>query len=325
MDLELTLACLDYLDRTRALIDGTVKPHGITLRCTRFTPYDLFQRVAQRVEFDVAEMSFSTYASLLSRGDARYIAIPVFLSRHFRHGFIFVCGGSDIHVPADLIGRKVGVPEYEMTAAMWQRAILQHDFGIRPDQLLWLQGGELTPGYMPRQQLRSPRGVSIGNIPDDRTLHEMLAGGEIDALLCPHQPSALLDGSGRVRRLFPNYVELEQEYLKRTGFFPIMHLMVLRRALYAEHPWVANALVEAFGAARDAGWRRLTELGALAVMLPWLPAELEQVVRTMGPTFWAYGFQENYSILNAMCQYSYEQELSARLLEPEELFAPETF
>jgi 4,5-dihydroxyphthalate decarboxylase len=180
-DLQLTFASLDYLDRTRALIDGSVKPSRITLRCLQFSPYELFRRVAQNVEFDIAEMSFSTYARLVSRGDTRYTAIPVFLSRHFRHGFIFVHGDSDIRTPSDLIDRRVGVPEYEMTAALWQRALLLHEHGVRPDQLFWLQGGELVPGFDPRQQLPAPRGVSIGFIPENCTLHEMLASGEIDA------------------------------------------------------------------------------------------------------------------------------------------------
>src|SRR5262249_2517852 len=146
-DLQLTFASLDYFDRTRALVDGSVKPRGIQLRCLQFSPYELFRRVAQGVEFAVAEMSFSTYASLVSRGDRRYTALPVFLSRHFRHGFIFVHGASEIQTPADLIGRRVGVPEYEMTAALWQRAVLLHDYGVRPDQLRWFQGGESIPGY----------------------------------------------------------------------------------------------------------------------------------------------------------------------------------
>lgn len=321
--LGLTFASLDYLDRTRALLDGSVKPEGIELTCLRFGPYELFQRVAQGVEFDVAEMSASTYMSMVSQGDRRYVAIPVFLSRQFRHGYIFVHGASDIRAPGDLAGRRVGVPDYEMTAALWQRAILMHDFGVQPEQISWFQGGEFKPGFVKRVDL-PVTGVSIDVIPDDRTLHDMVATGEIDAVLCPHRPAALTDGSGRVRRLFPDFVEVERDYYRRTGLFPIMHLTVVRRDLYDEHPWVAASLVRAFVEAQALGWKRMGELGSLAVMLPWLTRDLEEIAEELGPAFWAYGFRENQAVVEAMCRYSFEQRLSARELAPEELFAPET-
>jgi 4,5-dihydroxyphthalate decarboxylase len=322
--LQLTFAGLDYLDRTRALVDGSLALGNIELEYKKMGPYELFQRVAQGVEFDVAEMSASTYMSLVSQGDDRYVGLPIFLSRHFRHGYIFVNGAVDIRVPADLVGRRVGVPDYEMTAALWQRAFLRHDFGIRPDQIHWLQGGEFAPGFVERQKTPVEEGVSIGHIPEDRTLHDMVATGEIDAVLCPHRPAGLSDGSGRVRRLFPDYVEVEQEYFRRTGFFPIMHLTLVRRDLYEQHPWIAVALTEAFTQAQRLGWRRLQELGSLAVMLPWLTRDLEEIAEVMGPEHWRYGFAENRAILEAMCQYSFEQGLSVRLCTPEELFAPET-
>jgi len=324
-ELELSFAGLDYLDRTRAIVDGSVRPAGISLRCQIFSsPYELFARVAQRVEFDVAEMSFGPYASLFSRGDDRYIGVPVFPSRHFRHGFIFVHGPSEIRRPADLVGKRVGVPDYEMTAALWQRAIFMHDFDIHPGQMLWFQGGEFAPGFVERQKLPAPPGVSLDVIPEERTLHDMLATGELDALLCPHQPESLNDGSGRVRRLFPNYVEDERDYYARTGFFPIVHTLVMRRELYEAHRWIPASLLAAFRASQAAGWRRLNELGALAVMLPWLPQQLEDISRALGPEFWPQGFAANRSILDAMCHSTYEQGLSRQRLVPEELFAAET-
>jgi 4,5-dihydroxyphthalate decarboxylase len=322
--LQLTFASLDYLDRTRALVDGSLQPEGIELTCLKMGPYELFQRVAQQVEFDVAEMSASTYMSLVSQGDDRYVGLPIFLSRHFRHGYIFVNGAGDISEPGDLVGRRVGVPDYEMTAALWQRAFLLHDFGIHPRQIEWLQGGEFAPGFVERQKTPVEDGVSIGQVPEDRTLHDMVATGEIDAVLCPHRPAGLSDGSGRVRRLFPDYVEVEKEYFRRTGFFPIMHLTLLRRELYEKQPWVAAALTEAFTEAQRLGWQRLGELGSLGVMLPWLTRDLEEIAEVMGPQHWRYGFAENRGILEAMCQYSFEQGLSVRLCTPEELFAPET-
>lgn len=323
-DRQLTLASLDYLDRTRGLMDGSVRPKGIELNCVRMGPYELFQRVAQKVEFDVAEMSASTYMSLLSQGDDRYVGLPIFLSRHFRHGYIFVHGASDIAVPGDLAGRRVGVPEYEMTAALWQRAILDHDYGVSPEHIRWFQGGEFAPGFVERQKTPIQSGVTIEQIPEDRTLHDMVATGEIDAVMCPHRPAGLSDGSGRVRRLFPDFVQVEQDYYRRTGFFPIMHLTLVRRDLYEADPSIATALCEAFAEAKALSWRRLGELGSLGVMLPWLTRDLEEIAEVMGPDHWHYGFRENHEILEAMCQYSFEQGLSVRKLVPEELFAPVT-
>ncbi|MGA8296402.1 MAG: PhnD/SsuA/transferrin family substrate-binding protein, partial [Acidimicrobiales bacterium] len=170
--LKLTFASLDYLDRTRALSEGTVQPEGIALDCVRLGPYQLFQKVAQDDEFDVAEMSASTFIALTSRNDEKYVAIPVFLSRRFRHGDIFVHGPSDISGPKDLVGRKVGVPDYEMTAALWQRAFLQHDFGVTPDQMSWFQGGEFSPGFVQRVELNLSPGVHVDVIPEDHTLHD---------------------------------------------------------------------------------------------------------------------------------------------------------
>jgi 4,5-dihydroxyphthalate decarboxylase len=323
-ELHLTFASLDYLDRTRALIDGSVRPDGYSLTVQTYQPYDLFARVAQRVEFDVAEMSFGTYAGIYSRGDRRYVGIPIFPSRHFRHGFIFVYGESDIREPADLRGKRVGVPDYEMTAALWQRAILLHDFGVQSCEMQWFQGGEFAPGFVERQKLPPPPGVSIGLIPDDRTLHDMVATGEIDAVFCPHLPAALNDGSARVRRLFPDYVAVEKEYYARTGFFPIMHMLVMRRELYEANRWIPASLVAAYSASQVRGWQRLTELGALGVMLPWLPRDLEEISTCLGPEFWAHGFMANRKILSAMCEYSYEQALVQRRISAEELFAEET-
>jgi 4,5-dihydroxyphthalate decarboxylase len=211
-----------------------------------------------------------------------------------------------------------------MTAAVWQRAVLTHDHGVAPEQLQWFQGGEFAPGFVQRVELPSRPELSIEVIPQERTLHDMLATGEIDALLCPHTPAALSDGSGRVRRLFPDYVEVEQDYYRRTGIFPIMHLMVVRRDLQEAHPWVAASLTTAFAQAQALGWRRIGEVGALAVMLPWLNRDLEEIADLMGPDHWRYGFRANAVVLRALCRYSYEQGLSARELTPEEIFAPET-
>ena len=324
-DLPITYGGIDYLDRLPPLLDGTVKPAGISLRVVPFTePLDLFRRVARHTDFDAAEMSFSTYANLVSRGDGRYIAIPFFPSRSFRHGDIYMHRDSGISQPADLRGKKVGIPQYQMTAAVWQRAFLQYDYGVLPREIHWYTGGLTSPGQLEPNAIPNLPGVTIDLIPDTKTLEGSLAEGELSALFSPNRPAALLDGSGRIRRLFPNYREVEQEYYRRTGFFPIMHLIVIRRPLYQEHPWVAASLFQAFAQAQRLGWERLQGPGALRIVLPWLTAEIEATTVLMGPNHWKQGFAENYTVLNTMCSYHYEQGLSERRLNPEELFAHET-
>ena len=324
-DLPITYGGIDYLDRLPPLLDGTVKPAGISLRVVPFTePLDLFRRVARHTDFDAAEMSFSTYANLVSRGDDRYIAIPFFPSRSFRHGDIYMHCDSGISQPADLRGKKVGIPQYQMTAAVWQRAFLQYDYGVLPREIHWYTGGLTSPGRLEPNAIPNLPGITIDLIPDTKTLEGSLAEGELSALFSPNRPAALLNGSGRIRRLFPNYREVEQEYYRRTGFFPIMHLIVIRRPLYQEHPWVAASLFQAFAQAQRLGWERLQGPGALRIVLPWLTAEIEATTVLMGPNHWKQGFAENYTVLNTMCSYHYEQGLSERRLNPEELFAHET-
>jgi 4,5-dihydroxyphthalate decarboxylase len=323
-NIDLTYAGVDYLDRTRTLIDGTTRPGGISLRYVVLPPSELFRRVAQDNEFDAAEMSTATYMNLLSRGDDRYVGIPVFPSRNFRHGYIFVHRDSGIKEPKDLVGRKIGVSEYQMTAAVWQRAALMYDYGVMPKDIRWFQGAEWTAGYLERNAIPDPPGVSIQMIPPEETLQAMLARGELDGLLSPNRPPTMLDGSGRVRRLFPNWVEVEQEYYQRTGLFPIMHMVVIQRRIYEKYPWVAMSLYDAFVEAQRVSWTRLLETGSLGVMLPWLPHELEQIQQIMGPGHWPYGLQANRKVLEALCQYHFEQGLSTKKLKPEDLFAPET-
>src|SRR5581483_6369237 len=215
-DLTLSYAGELYFDRNGPILDGTVKPEGITLQFEPMRPRELFHRVAQTTDLDVAEMSTSTYMNLISRGDDRYVALPVFLSRNFRHSYIFVGGDGGIHEPQDLRGKRVGVPEYQMTAALWQRAALQHDYGVQPGELRWYEGGLNRPGYLDRNPIPPPPGVSIERIPEDKYLEGMLVNGELDALFTATRPKAFLDGLGRVRRLFPNFVAVEREYYERT-------------------------------------------------------------------------------------------------------------
>jgi 4,5-dihydroxyphthalate decarboxylase len=321
-----TYAGLLYLDRTRPLYDRDVEPQGIDLNYLVFSDVDpLFRRVAQHAEFDAAEMSISTYMMMRSQGDHRYIGIPVFLSRQFRHSFIFVNSRKGIDKPADLIGKQVGVPEYQLSAALWVRAFLQHDYGVPPSAVHWRCGGLTHPGFVERLGHKLPAQIRVTPIPGDHTLEGDLESGEIDALVSFAVPESLKAGSTEIRRLFPDYRAVEADYYRRTKFFPIMHMVVLRRDVYERDRWMAVNLLEAFSHAKKSGLARLyAPGGASAVAIPWLGAILGDTDRIFGGDAFPYGYEANRELLEAITQYSFEQGLSEQKVDARSLFAPET-
>ena len=323
MDIPLTLACEDY-DRTRALRDGTVKADGIDLNYLALPVEEIFWRMLKFEEFDVAELSMGAYLVAASRGRARFVAIPVFPSRTFRHRCIFVHAGAAIERPEDLRGKRVGVPEYTMTASVWLRGLLQHEYGVAPGEIHWLQGGEEQPGRKDRVDFERPRGVRLDGIPQDRTLNEMIESGEIDALMSPRMPSCFLRGSPSVSRLFPDFKRVEMDYFRRTGIFPIMHVIVIRMPVYAENPWVAQSLFKAFSEAKDRCFSRLYDTNVLRVSLPWTDAEYEETRQLMGGDYWPYGYAANRHVLETLHSYLLEQGLIKQKLDLEKLFAPGT-
>lgn len=311
-------------DRSRPLIDGTVQPDGIDLNYLVVDAGDLFRRMCKYAEFEAAEMSTSSYMAMITRGDDRLIGVPIFPSRTFRHRCIFINTDAGIDRPEDLAGRRMGFPEYQMTAAVWMRAILHHDYGVKPTDVEWVEGGFERPGFSERMALDLPPGIRNSVIPQDKSLVGMLIAGEIDALGSGHVPAALLDGHPKLRRLFTNYAEVEMAYYRRTKFFPIMHMVAIRREIYERHRWIPNALLDAFNRAKALTWRQIQQSGWLPLSLPWLRDELDDIAELFGGHPFTYGFEPNYATLQALTQYSYEQGLSKRKLEPEELFAPET-
>jgi 4,5-dihydroxyphthalate decarboxylase len=319
----MSFAGVSYLDRTRALQLGEVAPKGIDLDFKVFHPNELFRRVAQHAEFDVAEMSTSTYMMMRADGDDRLIGIPVFLSRAFRHNMIFVNTEAGIDRPEDLRGKRVGLEEYQQTASLWVRAILEHEYGVAPGEVEWIQGAFEAPGYEERRPHDAPEGVSLQQVAEGKAIAELFEAGEIDAVLT-FNPHRFQDAAPRIRRLFPNYHEVEREYYERTRFFPIMHTMVMRRQIYEENPWASVSMLEAFVESKRLGSERLGYIGALAVSLPWIEEHLTEVTALFGADAFPYGFAQNRTILDAMTMYSYEQGLTSRKLSPEELFAPET-
>jgi len=322
-DLRLAFGCGDY-DRTRALVDGTVQPEGIALDWEKVdVPHELFVRV-QRGEFDVAEMSLSGLTTGIANGNTDIVALPVFTSRLFRHSFIFVNGGAGIERPSDLVGRRVGVTDYTVSAAVWIRGMLEHDYDVKPSQMRWFLGGLNEPGHVIPLGARLPGDVEVQQIPEGRALSEMLEAGDLDALVSPGVPAAVKRRSPKVRRLFENYPEVEADYFRRTGIVPIMHVVIVRRSTYEKNPWIARSLYDAFCEAKRICYRTLTETGAAKVTLVWLQAHIERERQVFGDDPWPYGFEANKKTIDALAAYVYEQGLAERLIPAEELFAGET-
>lgn len=321
--LRLTMACWDY-DRTRALLEDHIAPDGIELVGLNLPVEETFFRMMRHREFDVAEMSLSSYVVSLFAAEPAFIAIPVFPSRFFRHSSIFINRNRGIREPRDLAGKRVGLPEYQLTACVWIRGLLSDEYGVPLTSPSYFTGGEEQPGREEKIKVTLPSGVRLEPIPAGKTLSQMLDAGELDAVYAPRIPSTFRHGSGSVRRLLEDYAAVEREYFQRTRIFPIMHTVIIRRDLYRQNPWVAQSLYKAFLRAQRLAYQDLYEAAALKFMLPWLLHHVEETRRVMDEDFWPYGLEPNRRTLETFLRYSFEQGLSARQLQPEELFAPES-
>ncbi len=320
--LRLSLGCWNY-DRTRSLLEGRVQPDGIDLNYLNMPVEETFFRMLRNKEFDVAEMSLSSYSVSLLR-DSPFIAIPIFPSRFFRHSCIYVNADSGIKEPKDLIGKKIGNPEYQMTAPVWIRGVLSDEYGVPVNSVTYYTGGEEEPNRDEKLKLDLPPDIKVLPIGPTKTLSAMLASGEIDALYTARMPSSFHTSGGKVKRLFEDFVPVEKDYFRRTGIFPIMHTVVIRREVYEKNRWVAQSLYKAFCEAQQETYKDLYETAALKAMLPWLTAHVEEARHEMGDDFWPYGYQKNKATLSTFLRYHHEQGLSKTLLTPEQLFAPET-
>ena len=321
--LTISLACCDY-DRTRALFDGRVPIEGCDVVGVPMPPEEAFHRAFKYQEFDVTELSMSSYMNVQSRAGSPYIGIPAFVSRLFRHSSIYVRTDRGIEKPEDLKGKTIGVPEYQMTAALWVRGILQDVYGVRPEDISWRNGGFEEGGREERAPLHLPDSIDLKSIPKDETLAQHLDEGKLDAVISARAPSSY-HSNPKIDRLFPDYKAAEQAYYARTGMFPIMHLIGIRRSIVEKHPWLPVNVYVAFLKARQLCYAEMTEVGHLFQTMPWPVYELEQVRKLMGEDHWRYGIHENAKEIEAMTRYSFDQHLSARKLEPEDLFARSTF
>lgn len=321
--LKLSFAIGDY-DRNRAIIDGRVPIDGVDPVIMKLSPEEIFFRAMRHESFDVCELSLSSFSLRVARGDSPYVGVPVFLSRAFRHASIIVRKDSGIRVPADLAGKRVGTPEWQLTANVWTRAFLQDDFGVRPQDIHWLRGGLEEPGRVEKLKTDLPAGVTMEDIPADRTLDRMLDSGEIDAYIGPRAPRCFTATNPRLRWLFEDPTEAALDYYRRTKIFPIMHLLGVRRTLADAHPWLPVALQKAFNESKALALEALADTSATKVTLPFVEEQLRLAQSQMGTDFWTYGAHENRHVLDHFLRHHHAQGISSRLVDAEELFHPAT-
>jgi 4,5-dihydroxyphthalate decarboxylase len=319
----LTIACWGY-DRTRALETGQVKVEGCDVTFLDLEPEEMFHRALHFEEFDVTELSFSNYLTLTDRGTCPYVAIPVFPGRAFRHNAIYVNRKSGIEKPEDLKGRLVGSPEYQVTASVWIRGLLEDEYGVKPSEIRWRAGGLFESNRTEKVTFEPPKGVELKRIEAGQNLSAMLADGSIDALIGPRAPTAFKNGSGDIVRLFPDYIRREQDYFRHTGIFPIMHLIVVHKRKVEALPWLPASLFKAFERAKNMAIERLLEENEPMATYPWISGAVREAQDFMGSDFWPYGLEENRKTIDSFLRYHHAQGLSSRLLDPREIFVPST-
>lgn len=322
-DLTLSLAMGDY-DRTRAIHDGRVAIDGVDPVCMLLPPEEMFFRAFRHHAFDISELSLSSYSISVARGDPHYVAVPVFLSRAFRHTSIYVRNDRNIDTPDDLRGRRIGIAEYQLSANVWLRGILQEEYGVKPSEIQWIRGGMNTPGRPEKLKVSLPKEIKMDEAPEGATLNQMLADGDIDGFVGPRAPRCFDEGHPRIGRLFRDTVAEAETYFRKTGIFPIMHVLGVRRSLAGEHPWLPGALLKAFDRARELAQEALADTSATKVTMPFVEDNLARAQALMGPDIWPYGVEKNRHVLEKFLDYHLEQGLSPRRVEVDELFHPAT-
>ncbi|WP_438393124.1 4,5-dihydroxyphthalate decarboxylase [Caballeronia sp. DA-9] len=320
--LTLSLAVSDY-DHVRDLVTGRVQPEGIDLLPSVLNVEEIFYRTTHFQEWDISEMSLGKYSSLRSQGDDRLVGLPVFPSRSFRHSSIYVRRGGPVQRPEDLRGKRIGIPEWAQTAAIYSRGWIAHSLCIPLSEIEWVQGGVNQAGRKEKVGVRVPEGVSYQ--PElEHSLTSLLLDGKIDAVLSARPPDPGADRAGDIVRLFEDYPDIERRYYEETGIFPIMHLIVLRRDTFERNRWIAANLQKAFEEAKRNSLYRLRDITCSHFPLPWMPARITEAQKMFGADVWPYGLEQNRTTLEAFLGFGYEQGVCHRLLSPEELFPAET-
>ena len=312
--MRISLACWDY-DRTRAIADGRIRPEGLTVDYIALPPEETFFRTARFREFDVSELSLSTYVVSRRSAEPPFVAVPVFPSRSFRHSGIYVREG--IERPEELRGGRVGVAEYQLTANVWIRGLLAEHHGVGVRDVTYVTGGLEDPRRVEKVALELPADIRVEPAPAGTTLSELLARGELDAIYSPRAPRG-------ARRLFEDFPARERAYYEATGIFPVMHVLAIRADVYAANRWMARSLLKAFSAAKAEAVAALYETAALKVTLPWTLAHAEDARALMGDDFWSYGVEPNRHVLETFLGYARDQGLAGPEQTVDSLFAPET-
>jgi 4,5-dihydroxyphthalate decarboxylase len=320
--LQLSIAIGDY-DRVRPLVDGSVQMDGVDPVFMLLEPEEIFFRAFRHADFDICELSMSSFTVKTAAGDCAYVGVPVFPSRAFRHNSIYVRGDHGIARPEDLKGKRVGVPEYQVTANVWTRAVLEDAYGVRPSDVTWVRGGYDQPGRIEKITLNLPPDVRIEDAPDGTTISGMLADGEIDAVIGPRAPSCF-GQHPQVRWLFPDPAAAAAEWFRKTRIFPIMHILGIRRSLAEQHPWLPVAALKAFEISKARAIEKLATVAASKVTLPFIDEQLHAARRLMGDDFWSYGLEANRHVLETFLRRHHAEGLSGRVLKPEDLFHPST-
>ncbi len=321
MTLRLSFACGPY-DRMEALRGGEVAAAGIELDYIPIqAPREIFDRMVGGHEFDMSELSLSEFIALRDHGDCPFVALPVFPSKAFRHGFICINANAGIDAPADLSGKRIGVPLYTMTAAIWQRGTLAHEYGVDLDSITWVQGAVEKAGDHGTPHARPLlKPAKIETNESGKSLGELLAAGEIDALIGSRLPETL--GHGDVKHLFPDFRAVEQDYYRRTGIHPIMHLVAIAKEVYEANPWIAAPLYKAFNEAKDLALANMRFSGAQRYMLPWLYADIAEIDDYFAGDPWPYGLAANRATLETFIRYMVEQHFIPAAPKVEDLFLP---
>src|SRR5712691_10672427 len=316
MPRQLTIARGDY-DRTHPLIDGSVKPEGLELNWLVLPHLEIWTRMLNYYDFDASEISLSSYLIARTMGKP-LTAIPVFPARAFRHSYIFINTKSGIREPKDLMGKRVGLAEFQQTATVWVRGTLQHEYGVNLDAIGWYTW------TLPRMAIEMPKRYKVTHIAPDRAPDQMLFNGELDAIMVPSLFPSLFNPPPHIRRLFEDWPKVEAEYFKKTGIFPIMHSVALRQDVWEEHPWIARSLFKAFQRAKEDAYARLNDVSPYKISLAWFRGPVEEQRNILGDDPWPYGLEKNRHVVATLMTYLYEQGLAKEKLEVEKLFAPNT-
>ena len=320
-NLRLSVAIGDY-DRNRPLIDGRCQIDGVDPVVMTLTPEEMFYRAMRHEAFDICELSLSSHTLRTSRGDCPYVGVPAFVSRAFRHTSIIVRSDSGIKTPADLRGRRVGIPEWQLTAIVWMRAILQDEYGVKASEIHWVRGGLEEPGRAEKVKIDLPEGVQMSEIGPEQTLRDMLDSGEIDAFMGPRAPTSFRPDNPSLRWLFDDPTAEAMAYYRKTGMFPMMHIIGIRKSLAEAHPWLPMAVLKGFQASKDIALDHLEDTSATTITLPFVEEQLRQAKALIGPDFWPYGLAANRKTLDYFLEQHHAQGLSKRRVAVEELFHP---